>query len=271
MHILMIGMGDTGFRVAQQLQHAGHRITGVKRTQTQDYPWQMLYQSATNLHLPQDLPPIDRVLVILSPDTREAQAYRQTFLDTVQPIFTALKLHPIDRVILVSSTSVYGEDQGQWVDEYTPPDPKTPTSAMLWQAEQAWRAAWGDRLVVVRPSGIYGPDRLRLIRWVQSGKPVSSAQWTNRIHIDDLTQGLARLADIDAAYALYIATDQTPVLQHQLLEQLAIWMQVAPVPVVASAVEGKRIRSMRWSSVQPNMRYPSWSDGYQSILPRGFE
>jgi Nucleoside-diphosphate-sugar epimerases len=126
MHILFIGYGKTSQRVAKQLFQQGHQITTVSRSAKEDDFAEHLIQDVHQLDLSQ-VQPIDVVYVLLAP-ARHAQlnavdAYRHTYVDSVQPIVQALAHHPIQRLIVVSSTRVYGEHAGERIDDDTVPRP----------------------------------------------------------------------------------------------------------------------------------------------------
>ena len=168
----------------------------------------------------------------------------------------------MQRVVFVSSTSVHGQDQGEWINEHTPPNAQRYNGAILWSAEQTWRATWGERLLVVRPSGVYGPQRDRLIRWLQSGKPVHMGQWSNRIHVDDLAGFLAHLTCIDAQLPLYLATDNAPVLLNEVLAALAHQAGLPMVAQLPAPIHGKRIDNQALRHSGYVLRYPTWRQGY---------
>lgn len=270
MHVLIIGLGKSGKLLAQQLLKQGHQVTGISRRSQQLDGVCHVAQSVHEADYAQ-LPPIDWVYVLLTPDERSVAAYQHTFIDSLQPIATALSTHPIQKVVFVSSTSVYGQGQGELVNELTAPQPETPTAQVLWQAEQQWKAYWQDRLVVVRPSGLYANDRLRLIRWVQEAKPVPMNVWTNRIHIEDLAGILARLIDMTDLSPCYLATDGHPVFQDEVLDQIAVWLELAFPMKIMAPTTGKQLKSCLLNELSYNFRYPTWKEGYAAIVKSFFD
>lgn len=265
MHVLIIGLGNIGSLLATNLVAMGHQVTGINRSPRSIAGVNAIAQSVQQLNLSQ-VAPVDWIYVILSPDGRTADSYRHVFMDSIVPLQQALHAHPVQRVVFISSSSVYGSGQGEWMDETTPPQPDTPTSQVLWQAEQQWRKAWDSRLTVVRPSGIYGPGRLRLIDWVKQGKPVKLNQWTNRIHSDDLAGFLAYLSSLPELAPLYLATDQQPSLQHEVLAYLAQHLQVENVPILEAPMSGKRLDGQRLAQTGYQLQYPDYRQGYAMML-----
>lgn len=261
MHVLIVGLGDIGRLLATNLVALGHQVTGMSRTTQTLAHVRHLAQSVHQADLSQ-LAPVDWVYVLLTPDERTASSYAHIFVDSVQPLHTALQMHPVQRVVFISSTSVYGSGQGEWMDENTPTQPDTETAQVLWQAEQQWRQCWQDQLIVVRPSGIYGPNRLRLVRWVQQGRPVKTHQWTNRIHAHDLAGFLAYLTTLAAPMPLYLATDQQPSLQHEVLNYIAQQLNLPAVATLAGVLAGKRLSNQRLIESGYTLQYPSYQQGY---------
>lgn len=266
MHVLIVGFGETAKLLANNLLAQGHQVTGLSRRGT---AYAGVYMLAQDVHCADlaGLPSIDWVYVLLSPDERHIAAYEHTFLQSLQPLYESLQQHPVQRVVFVSSTSVYGQGQGEQVDEFTPPHPAVgSTAAVLWQAEQQWREVWQDRLIVVRPSGIYGAGRLRLIRWVQSAKPVLLNQWTNRIHVQDLAAILAGLASDPAPEKLYVATDMQPAWQHEVLDGIAAGLGLPAVARQPAPVSGKQLSATHLARQGYHYLYPTWKEGYASAI-----
>ena len=261
MHILMVGMGDTSRRIVPLLHAKGHHVSGIRRQPRGDEGCLVLAQ---DIHQPDfsALAPIDWVYVILSPDQMTADSYQRTYVDSVQPLTQALQSHPIQRIVFVSSTSVYGQDAGEWVDEHSPTVPTRFNGQLLRQAEQAWQQAWPNRVTVVRPSGIYSAERRRLYRMLEQGNPIAAQAWTNRIHIDDLAGFLAYLAQIPAIAACYLASDNCPVPLDEILTALAQQQGQTARPIDPAAVSGKRILNAALKHSGYPLKYPSWRDGY---------
>jgi len=265
MHILIVGMGDTGRRVASLLVAAGHQVTGMRRHPQPQEGVKMLAQSALEPNF-LALAPIDQVCVILAPNQHDEASYRQTFVQTIAPLAKALADHPVQRVLFVSSTSVYGQSDGGWVDEHSTTEPKHYNGQVLCEAEQQWRRHFAERVVVVRPSGIYGSKRERLLRWLDQAKPVQAHQWSNRIHIDDLAGFLVHLLRLSSVEPVYIATDDCPVPLDQVLQGLATATNKLMVKVLDDVPQGKRLDNQRLKDSGFVLDYPNWSQGYQMQL-----
>jgi len=122
--------------------------------------------------------------------------------------------HP-SRLVYISTTGVYGDCHGDWVDEDRPVNPHADRALRRWDAEQTlgrWRIAAGRVLVILRVAGIYGPGRLPLER-IRAGLPLvrpEEASWSNRIHADDLVAACTAAMDQGVDGAIYNACDGSP-------------------------------------------------------------
>lgn len=119
------------------------------------------------------------------------------------------------RVVYVSTTGVYGDCQGAWVDESWPAAPAVDRARRRWDAEQVlrrWSQESGGELVILRVAGIYGPDRLPLER-IRQGLPLVRAEespFSNRIHVDDLVAALQAAMERAPSGSVYNVADGHP-------------------------------------------------------------
>lgn len=248
MHILFIGYGKTSQRVAKQLFQQGHQITTVSRSAKEDDFAEHLIQDIHQLDLSQ-VEPIDAVYVLLAP-ARHAQfnavdAYRHTYVDSVQPIVQALVHHPIQSLIVVSSTRVYGEHEGERIDDDTVPQPIDERGMLLLEMEHRYTQAFPNECVIVRPSGIYGTSIARIQKLAETTRCYPNIHWSNRIHIDDLAKFLCHLLHVEHPEKSYICTNQQPQPLHERILELQRAMHL-PELVLESEVEtGKKIYATR--------------------------
>ncbi|MGK2913106.1 MAG: SDR family oxidoreductase [Porticoccaceae bacterium] len=277
--VLIVGCGDLGSGLAEHLLAAGHRVVGVKRSPPLmsvagvDYRQVDITEPQAVASLPTDF---DQVFVILTPGGRNAAAYRAIYLSGVKHLldhFARAGSRP--HWLLVSSTSVYGQDRGEWVDEDSPTEPRADTAQVLRAAEvQVLAHQRGN--TVVRFSGIYGPGRERLLRAVAAGEPVQYAPptYTNRIHRDDCIGVLQfllerRFAGI-ALDDLYLASDCEPASAEAVATWIAAQLGCAAPParlagaVVASA--NKRCVSARLQQLGYCFRFPTFREGYLALI-----
>jgi nucleoside-diphosphate-sugar epimerase len=190
----------------------------------------------------------------------------QAMAQTVNALPQAPKL-----IIWVSSTSVYGDNNGDWVDETTAPNPVTFSGEILLQAEQIIQNLPCSS-TAVRFSGIYGPGRSRLLSQVQAGKgrPKLPEQWSNRIHADDCGAVLAHLIELFESNKpiepIYLASDCEPVTQYDIRQWLA---QKLDVSLIAEAVKLGSIRRCSNRLLLDTgfkFNYPSYKEGYAALI-----
>ena len=271
MRVLIAGCGDVGNVLATALLQDGHTVFGLKRdTSTLPVGVQPiradLLNPATLVDLPVD---IDSLVFMPTPASRDQAGYEAIFIQGWKNLWAGLKQPPA-RVLLVSSTAVYGEDRGGIVDEETIPGPARFNGRILLKMEQlAGRCT--ENLVVVRISGIYGPGRERLIRLaVSEGLEVQQTPpyFTNRIHRDDAAAALKHLLAIERPEPLYLATDDQPVPRYEVVEWLAkIQGSASPKGLVdENASRGKRVSNRRLRNSGFVLSYPDYKAGYGAVL-----
>jgi nucleoside-diphosphate-sugar epimerase len=129
---------------------------------------------------------------------------------------------PPDRLVYTSSTGVYGDHDGGWVDEETPVEPTTEKTRVLAEAERIATERAGDAGIdgtVVRFAGLYGPTRYRLERYVEG--PVT-AGYLNMVHRDDAAGSVRHLLEADSARdRVVLVVDDEPVDKHAFADWLA--------------------------------------------------
>jgi nucleoside-diphosphate-sugar epimerase len=204
-----------------------------------------------------------------TPASRDLAGYQAIFIEGWKNLWASLKQVP-DRTLLVSSTAVYGEDNGAIVTEETEPNPTGFNGKVLLEMEQLARRCT-ENLVVVRVSGIYGPGRDRLIRLAASeGLELQRfpPEFTNRIHRDDAAAVLRHLLEIDTPDALYLATDNLPAPRFEVVAWLASMQgHVEPQGLaVENAGQGKRVSNRKLLASGFRMIYPDYRTGYAAVL-----
>ncbi|MDE2156922.1 MAG: NAD-dependent epimerase/dehydratase family protein [Xanthomonadaceae bacterium] len=271
--VLLAGCGDLGRRVAQRLLARGDEVWALRRRPPMQSGGGIRWLRA-DLTRPESLrglpAGITRLVYLPTPDRRDAAAYRATFVDGMSHLLDALGAASLQRVLLVSSSAVYGEHAGCWVDEDTPPAPAGFNGALLLEAEQAL-AAQPIPSIVLRLAGLYGPGRLQLIERLRAGQvrvPRTLPHWANRIHVDDAAAAIAHLLDLPGPLPLYLGADSTPLPLDVLYDHLAGLLGVPP-PAAGPAPAGvgsKRLSNARLRASGFVPRWPDACDGYAALL-----
>jgi nucleoside-diphosphate-sugar epimerase len=190
--MLIAGCGDLGKRVAARAHARGEDVHClVRRAASVD--------ALAGGGLAARAVDFDAPLTLTDAELAQAQVFyfapppNSGDVDPRMTRFLAALDAPPRRIVYVSTTGVYGDCDGDWVDETRPLNPQVDRARRRYDAERqllAWRDAGRGELVILRVAGIYGPDKLPLQR-LRDGVPMiaaSDAPWTNRIHIDDLVQ-----------------------------------------------------------------------------------
>jgi nucleoside-diphosphate-sugar epimerase len=236
---------------------------------------------AADLTLPetlQGLPPaLDIVVYAAGTDGASDAAYRQAYVEGVQHLLDALQRQRQRprRLLLTSSTSVYAQKRGEWVNETSLTQPEYYSGQRLLEGEQLLLEG-PFPATVVRFAGIYGPGRTRLIDRLLRGQatfPEGESQYTNRIHRDDCVGVLRHLIRLARPASLYLGADHRPVEQGALLRWLAAQLG-APSPRIetpeATAVRrspsNKRCSNARLLAAGYTFRYPTYQHGYTALL-----
>ncbi|PKG34420.1 MULTISPECIES: SDR family oxidoreductase [Psychrobacter] len=271
-NLLIIGQGDIGLPVTNKLAEDGLSVTGLARSKREHYDLnsnaKFMQADALTLSAEQ-LQEFTHIAIIVTPDEYSTSSYHDSYLAINQHLAElADKLTSLVRVVFISSTGVYGQDSGEWIDENTAPvTPEREASKVILQAEQALQQGFSNKAIIIRPSGIYGRERLMRLRKAREPQkePVAAAHWSNRIMDRDLVNIITNVLTIDAPKPLYIATDYAPVTTFEL----GVWLseQIGETPPAIddkkTAVTGKRLHSnipLAW------LNYPDWQAGYRDIL-----
>lgn len=296
MQILIAGCGYVGEALARRLLADGHAVWGLKRRPTglpdgvvpleadvTDAPG----LAATLAGLPATL---DAVIYAVSASERSEEAYRRAYVDGPANLVDALcpagDPHGA-RLLFVSSTGVYGDTGGDWVDETTGPNPDDATGQALLDGESHLldrRDLFARGIAVVRFGGIYGPGRTRLIEMVRSGSARCTEDpptWSNRIHRDDCAGFLAHLLTLPTealpSPPVYLGVDAEPADLCTVYRWLSRQLNAPePTVVTASSASGgtrrrsnKRCRNDRLVASGYRLLYPSFREGYESLLSMG--
>lgn len=184
----------------------------------------------------------------------------------------------------LSSTGVYGDHQGQWVDETSDCRPTSASGILRMQAEQAWLSLAGEQqlpLHIFRLAGIYGPGRNPLQR-INSGKQSSlfkEGQVFSRIHVDDIVAVLMASLNHINPLSIYNVADDEPEASHVVDAYASSLLQRAPLPLVR--IEDASLSPMEQAFYSSNRRvsnlkikeelgvvlqYPSYRAGLAQLL-----
>ena len=262
--ILIAGCGDVGNALARRLLRDGDEVWGVRRRISAlapgVRPWAIDLTDPSGFHDPPA--PFDVLVYTASADRRDAESYRAVYVDGLRNLVGALRDSgaPLSRVLFTSSTAVYGQREGQWVDEDADTRPTRFNGEILLEAERLVTNLDGG--IVLRLSGIYGPGRTRLLRRVYEGEARSTSSWTNRIHVEDCGAALHHLMRLDSPDSIYLGTDDRPATTAEVVRWMAEQLGVDAPPESSSESLNKRCSNGRLRATGFELQFPTYRDGY---------
>jgi nucleoside-diphosphate-sugar epimerase len=314
MRVVVVGCGYVGLELAAQLAARGHAVTGVRRSDagldavravrtrvtdakgsgenvgdTDSEPRQgsvdAVRADVTEPSSLDALPDADAVVFAASSGGRGAEAAREVYVDGLGNVIDAYAARPSppDRLVYTSSTGVYGDHGGAWVDEGTPIDPTTGKTRVLAEAERiaTERTERADiDGTVARFAGLYGPERYRLDRYLDG--PVT-AGFLNMVHRDDAAGAIRHFLETDRARdEAVVVVDDEPVDKHAFADWLADECGV-PRPAKRSKDEriaagdlsaaaerrirtSKRCSNDRLRALGYKFSYPTFREGYRDAV-----
>jgi nucleoside-diphosphate-sugar epimerase len=282
MRTLIIGCGYVGLPLGALLASQGHNVFGIRRTPQSDP--ELLARNIAPLHLditdPAQLasiePSFDVVINLVSSSKGGLEDYRRVYLEGTKNILRWLSKSPPRAYLYTSSTSVYAQADGSWVDESSPAEPDSPTSQVLIDTERELISAHRTNsfpAMILRASGIYGPDRGHLFQQFLKGEATirdDGSSWINMIHVDDLAAAIAHLIHHGQPGEIYNATDDEPVTQLDFFRWLADRLS-KPLPPNAPADPNrkrglKRVSNQKLKATGFSFKYPTFREGYAPLL-----
>lgn len=246
--VLIVGCGDIGRRVAALEQAEGHDVAGSARSAQAEallreldiFPWRM------DLDDPATLSSLDlraQVLYYFAPPpaSGEGDPRLSALLAAINPPHYPMKL------VYISTSGVYGDCQGAWIDETQPLNPKSARARRRVAAEallRQWGEGSGVSCVILRVPGIYGPGRLPAER-LRAGTPVvceAEAPYSNRIHADDLAAVCLAAARYGRSGEAYNVSDGHPTTMTDYFFRVADILGIKRPPTI-SLEEARRVLS----------------------------
>lgn len=272
---LIAGCGDVGGALGLLLLRDGRKVLALRRRVSLlpegllPVEADLFRPASIGAALPEGVD-FDTVYYTAAAEARTEEAYRAAYVDGLRNLLGALAARRLNRLIYVSSTAVYGQRNGEWVDEESPAEAERFQGRVIREGEErALRS--GVPRVVVRFGGIYGPGREWLINLVRQKKariPRGEPVYTNRIHRDDAAGVLRHVARLGDPAGLYVAVDREPAGLADVFRWLAARLGMPEPPPGDDAPErgSKRCRSARLVESGYEFRYPTFREGYGAIL-----
>ncbi|MET1076784.1 MAG: SDR family oxidoreductase [Pseudomonas sp.] len=276
--LLIAGCGDVGSRLGLRLVASGWRVHGLRRT-TSALPAGILPLAGDlqQADCPEAWPSgaLDYLVYSAAAGEHDEAGYRAAYVEGLRHVLAWLAQQGQSprRLLFVSSSGVYGQQGGEWVDEASPAEAGSFSGRIMREAEQLALAS-GIPATLVRLTGIYGPGREWLLTQVRRGYRVASEPplYGNRIHVDDAAGLLAFLLQADqrgqALDDCYLGVDDSPAPLAEVVawlrERLGVshWSDESSVRRAGSKrCSNARARALGWAP-----EYPGYQQGYGAIL-----
>ncbi|MBX7167202.1 MAG: SDR family oxidoreductase [Pirellulales bacterium] len=283
MAMLIIGCGYLGQRVAERWRSTGQTVYALTRSQQRAEElaargWQPVIGDVTEPSSLGSLPAVKTVLHAVGYDRGAGPSMEQVYVGGLRHALDALP-PTVERLIYVSSTSVYGQDDGSWVDERSPCEPAGENGRICLAAEQSLAEhPLGQRAVVLRMAGIYGPGRIPRLDAVLRGETIvaDADSYLNLVHVDDAAEIVVLAATRSTPPRLYVVGDGQPTTRREFYGELARRLGAEPPkfahpePGTSSrgrAATNKRLDNRRLlAELQPAWRFPTFREGLQAIV-----
>jgi nucleoside-diphosphate-sugar epimerase len=281
MQALIIGCGYLGRRIADRWIERGDRVAALTRSFVRASEWKDHGLDAVvgDVLAPETLkalPAADVLLYAVGFDRAAGVDKRSVYVNGLRNVLAATAAR-IPRVVYISSSSVYGQSQGEWIDEASPAEPQSEGGRICLEAEHVLTeaAAQSDTTAcILRLTGIYGPDRiLARAAALRQGTPLAGRAdaWLNLIHVDDAASAAMAAADHPNPDPLYLVTDDRPVTRQEYFSRLAERIG-APLPSFDPSQQprhgaglNKRCHNARMKgSLGVSLQYPTFDEGLRA-------
>jgi nucleoside-diphosphate-sugar epimerase len=289
MRKLIIGCGYLGERVAQKWLDDGCEIYALTRSKERAASLagsglNPVVGDVLDCDSLKALPHVETILYAVGFDRASGRSKRMVYVDGLRNVLRAVR-GKCQRLVYVSSISVYGQNSGELVDESSAVSPYEENGCICRDAEAVvwdqFRSAKPDteagEAIVLRLAGIYGPGRL-LARADQlrrgdllSGNPDA---WLNLIHVEDAVQAALAAEERGQSGETYLVCDDRPLRRREYFTALAEKLGVAPPSLETLAVDapelhkfGKRCvnRRMR-EELRVELQFPTISEGLSHLF-----
>ncbi len=281
--LFCFGLGYSAQALAARLSRQGWSVAGTVTTpeaveRLSRFGYQALLFDGTTAHarLGPALAAATHLLVSVPPGEHG---------DRVLPHFAdAITRAPqLGTIAYLSTIGVYGDWQGAWIDEDTPPRAASARSIRRLAADEAWLDLGersGKRVTVLRLAGIYGPGRSAIdtLRAGKARRIIKSGQVFNRIHVEDVATAVAAVLDNRGAHRIYNVADDEPAPPQDVIEFAAQLLRLPPPPAVALEdadlspmaasfyAENKRVRNTRMKQdLGVRLAFPTYREGLTNL------
>lgn len=282
---LIIGYGFTGQSIDRALSDAGYQTIGVRRNwnsnSSEKVPCEPIEANITEPDTLERLPEnSDLVVNCVSSGSRgDVDRYRSIYYEGSRNLIDWLSDQSTQLVVWTGSSSVYGDHEGEWVDETSELHPDSKASEILIKTENLYHDAVEERglpAVTLRITGIYGPGRARSLRKVQSADGAVSLSleeanyYMNMVHRRDIGRAIATLTEDPTPGEIYNVVDNEPTTRRKVYVWLSQQLD-KPLPKITGggrpSFSNKRVSNQKLvQEYDFEFEYPTFREGYKEIL-----
>ncbi|MFO1093233.1 MAG: SDR family oxidoreductase [Planctomycetaceae bacterium] len=252
MDVLIVGCGYLGRRAAAKWLAGGHRVSALTRSATKADALRSsgIVPIIGNVLDPLTvaaLPAAEVLLIALTHDPASGVSKSALLVDGVANLVQSARSR-VRHVIHVSSTSVYGQSDGSWIDETSPTEPTTDGGQIALAAERKLQECCvalpnGCQSTVLRLAGIYGPGRLiARVDQLRAGAPVAGSPdaWLNLIHVEDAATCVCAAAAGSHTEPVLLICDDRPVTRGEFYSAIAREVGAPPPTFDPDSTAGRR-------------------------------
>lgn len=226
MTTLIIGCGYLGLRVGELLAGRSERVFGTTRSvgRFTELSAKGIEPIAADVLRPETLdalPVADRVLYCVGFDRGAGVPMRVVYVDGLRNVLDRLAGR-VGKLVYASSTGVYGQGDGEWVDEDSPTAPHHESGQIALAGEDNVRGFAGPA-VILRFAGLYGPRRIPRREALIRGEAIAGDphKYINLVHIDDAAAAALAALDAEGGGPLYVVSDDRPVERREYASLVA--------------------------------------------------
>ena len=276
----VVGGGYVGIRLARSWRDRGEKVFVTTRSpeRAEHFAAEGLVPLVWDVTKPpeQELPRVQTIVYAVGFDRSSDDLIHNVYAGGLRNLLQ--HCDPSSRVIYISSTGVYGQADGAWLDENSPCQPTRDGGRACLAAEQILGSSDQKSATVLRLAGIYGPDRIPMAAFLERGEalPVVEDAFLNLIHVDDVVRIIKTCAAQESLPECLCVSDGNPVMRGDFYRFLATLLKTKPPEFEAPAEGSTRAARGRGSKRISNkllketldyeFLYPSYQEGLASIF-----
>ena len=270
---LIVGCGYLGQRIGKIWLQQGYDVHAITRKperagELAAAGFHSIIGDVTQPDTLNELPLADTVLVAVGMDRSVYSDIDLVYVDGLKNLLDNLTVVP-RHLIYISSTGVYGDFDGDWVDETSKTEPLRPGGKACLKAERLLQnSRFADRVTILRFAGIYGDGRVPTREKIESGqmKMLATGGFLNLIQVDDGASIVDRAAKQSPDGSTYIVSDGSPILRRDYYDYMAKLLDVDEIPKKEIGADSTTARGGSSKRVS-NQKLLDWLGGFEFLYP----